>query len=394
MGRSYSSSLSRSGGTGRRAGLKIQWGSSPVWVRLPPSASVRRARSGSDCRVAMKVGILTGGGDCPGPERGHPCGGRRSMSGARGGRRPRGLARARRRAVRAARAARDLRAPPARRHDHRHHAHEPVQDRRRRRRGARELRREGPRRARRDRRRGHARRRRATPRRARASRSSASRRRSTTTSRRRTTRSASTPPSGSATEAIDRLHTTAESHNRVMVVEVMGRHTGWIAVMSGIAGGADVILIPEHPIPSRTRARTSAGGTSAARTSRSWSSARATSSEGGARTREERRRVRPRASVERGVGALLAQRDRGAHRVRDARDRARPRSARRVADPARPRARDALRPQGRRARPRRPVRPDGALHGDAIVDVSLAEATAELKTVPDEWYDVAQAFFG
>src|SRR5919201_1174070 len=50
------------------------------------------------------------------------------------------------------------------------------------------------------------------------------------------------------TEAIDRLHTTAESHNRVMVVEVMGRQTGWIAVMSGIAGGADVILIPEHPI--------------------------------------------------------------------------------------------------------------------------------------------------
>src|SRR4249919_1832662 len=50
------------------------------------------------------------------------------------------------------------------------------------------------------------------------------------------------------TDAIDRLHTTAESHNRVMVVEVMGRHTGWIAVMSGIAGGADVILIPEQPI--------------------------------------------------------------------------------------------------------------------------------------------------
>src|SRR6266511_2965453 len=51
-----------------------------------------------------------------------------------------------------------------------------------------------------------------------------------------------------ATEAIDRLHTTAESHNRVMVVEVMGRHTGWIAVMSGIAGGADVILIPEQSV--------------------------------------------------------------------------------------------------------------------------------------------------
>ncbi len=51
-----------------------------------------------------------------------------------------------------------------------------------------------------------------------------------------------------ATEAIDRLHSTAESHDRVMVCEVMGRHTGWIAVMSGIAGGADVILIPEIPI--------------------------------------------------------------------------------------------------------------------------------------------------
>jgi len=51
-----------------------------------------------------------------------------------------------------------------------------------------------------------------------------------------------------ATEAIDRLHTTAESHHRVMVVEVMGRHAGWIAVEAGLAGGADMILIPEAPI--------------------------------------------------------------------------------------------------------------------------------------------------
>jgi 6-phosphofructokinase 1 len=50
-----------------------------------------------------------------------------------------------------------------------------------------------------------------------------------------------------ATEALDRLHTTAASHDRVMVLEVMGRHTGWIALHSGIAGGADVILIPEIP---------------------------------------------------------------------------------------------------------------------------------------------------
>ncbi len=48
-------------------------------------------------------------------------------------------------------------------------------------------------------------------------------------------------------EAIDRLHSTAESHHRVMVVEVMGRHTGWIAAYGGIAGGADVVLVPEHP---------------------------------------------------------------------------------------------------------------------------------------------------
>jgi phosphofructokinase-like protein len=50
-----------------------------------------------------------------------------------------------------------------------------------------------------------------------------------------------------ATDAIDRLHTTAESHDRVMVVEVMGRHAGWIAIHSGMAGGADIILIPERP---------------------------------------------------------------------------------------------------------------------------------------------------
>jgi 6-phosphofructokinase 1 len=49
------------------------------------------------------------------------------------------------------------------------------------------------------------------------------------------------------TDAIDRLHTTAESHNRVMVIEVMGRHAGWIATYAGLAGGADAILVPERP---------------------------------------------------------------------------------------------------------------------------------------------------
>src|SRR5262245_27302895 len=67
-----------------------------------------------------------------------------------------------------------------------------------------------------------------------------------------------------ATEALDRLHTTAESHDRVMILEVMGRNAGWIALHSGIAGGADVILIPEIPfsieaVASKVRGRETGG---------------------------------------------------------------------------------------------------------------------------------------
>jgi ATP-dependent phosphofructokinase / diphosphate-dependent phosphofructokinase len=67
-----------------------------------------------------------------------------------------------------------------------------------------------------------------------------------------------------ATDAIGRLHSTAEAHQRVMVVQVMGRHTGWIALESGLAGGADVILIPEIPysierIAEKVRERDAAG---------------------------------------------------------------------------------------------------------------------------------------
>jgi len=69
-----------------------------------------------------------------------------------------------------------------------------------------------------------------------------------------------------ATDAIDRLHTTAESHHRVMVVEVMGRHAGWIATYSGMAGGADAILVPERrfdidEVCDRIRRRHAAGRT-------------------------------------------------------------------------------------------------------------------------------------
>ena len=188
-------------------------------------------------------------------------------------------------------------------------------------------------------------------------------------------------------EAIDRLHTTAESHNRVMVVEVMGRHTGWIAVMSGIAGGADVILIPEQPITieeacAELRRRHERG--------KDFSivvvSARATSWTG---RRARTRRRRPRRSS--GTCACGGRR----RRARAARSRSGP--ATRPASPSSATSSAAAPPRratacSRRATASRPPTSShegrfgrmAALHGDAIVDVSLAEATAELKTVPQD----------
>ena len=76
-----------------------------------------------------------------------------------------------------------------------------------------------------------------------------------------------------ATEAIDRLRTTAESHHRVIVCEVMGRHAGWIATYAGMAGGAAEILVPEVPFDLDDGAATGCGGaTPAASSRRSWSS--------------------------------------------------------------------------------------------------------------------------
>ena len=73
-----------------------------------------------------------------------------------------------------------------------------------------------------------------------------------------------------ATECIDRLHTTAESHHRIIVAEVMGRHAGWIALEAGIAGGADVILIPEFPIDMEEVCALIKKDTKEARPSASW----------------------------------------------------------------------------------------------------------------------------
>ena len=81
---------------------------------------------------------------------------------------------------------------------------------------------------------------------------------------------------GIATEAIDRLHSTAHSHHRIIVVEVMGHRAGWLTLSAGIAGGADVILIPEIPYRRESRWRgQSVVAASAARISASWRSPRA-----------------------------------------------------------------------------------------------------------------------
>jgi 6-phosphofructokinase 1 len=202
-----------------------------------------------------------------------------------------------------------------------------------------------------------------------------------------------------ATEAIDRLHTTAESHNRVMVVEVMGRHTGWIAVTSGIAGGADVILIPEQPITveqtcTEIRRRHSRGKNfSIVVVSEGYELTYQSGEQrlvaGEARASDEFGHVRLG-----GVGDALAneieQRTGFETRVTvlghvqrggtpTPRDRV-------LATRYGLKAADLVEEQkfGRMA----------ALDGDDIVDVSLEDATKELKTVPEHWYAVAKAFFG
>jgi phosphofructokinase-like protein len=201
-----------------------------------------------------------------------------------------------------------------------------------------------------------------------------------------------------ATEAIDRLHTTAESHNRVMVVEVMGRHTGWIAVMSGIAGGADMILIPEQPVTVEQ-----ACADLMHRHERGKDFSIVVVSEGYELTYEsgERRAVAQQAELDQfghvrlgGVGDALAREieERTGYETRvtvlghvqrggspTPRDRV-------LATRFGLHAADLVEEErwGRMA----------ALHGDEIVDVALEEATRELKQVPERWYRVARAFFG
>jgi ATP-dependent phosphofructokinase / diphosphate-dependent phosphofructokinase len=196
-----------------------------------------------------------------------------------------------------------------------------------------------------------------------------------------------------ATEAIDRLHTTAESHNRVMVVEVMGRHTGWIAVVSGIAGGADMILIPEQPVSIEDACKEIRH-----RHERGKDFSIVVVSEGyeleGMSDAQDVDQFGHVSLSERGVGAALA------HQI-EARTGYETRvtvlgHVQRGGSPT-PRDRVLATRYGLKAADLVEARKFGrmaALHGDEIVDVSLAEATAKLKTVPTEWWAVAQAFFG
>jgi 6-phosphofructokinase 1 len=196
-----------------------------------------------------------------------------------------------------------------------------------------------------------------------------------------------------ATEAIDRLHTTAESHNRVMVVEVMGRHTGWIAVMSGIAGGADVILVPEIPIDYEQVAESIRK-----RHARGKNFSIVVVSEGcelpGAEDAGEKDQFGHQLLAKRGVGDVLG---------REIEERTgfetRVTVLGHIQRGGSPTARDRVLATrfGLEAADLALAGEFGqmaALRGDDVIAVPLAEATAELKVVPRKWYDVARAFFG
>jgi len=196
-----------------------------------------------------------------------------------------------------------------------------------------------------------------------------------------------------ATEAVDRCHSTAESHNRILVVETMGRHAGWIALFTGIAGGADYILIPEQPVDFDEVA-----GSVERRRSRGKKFSVIVASEGCelpgiedsgevddfghvrvenravgetvAKAVEERTGMQARATVlgyiQRGGTPTPRDRMLGLRFGLEAAD---------------------LVQRGEWGRM-------AALHGDDVVSVPLTEATAELKLVPQSWYDTAKTFFG
>jgi ATP-dependent phosphofructokinase / diphosphate-dependent phosphofructokinase len=196
-----------------------------------------------------------------------------------------------------------------------------------------------------------------------------------------------------ATDAVDRCHSTAESHSRILVVETMGRHAGWIALFAGIAGGADYILIPEQEVNfddvaaavERRRAR---GKNFSVIVASEGCELPGVADEGEV---DDFGHVR----VEnRAVGETVA-------KEIEARTGMQTRATvlGYIQRGGTPTARDRILglrfgleaaelvqhgEWGRMA----------ALHGDEVVSVPLTEATAELKLVPQSWYDTAKTFFG
>ena len=155
-----------------------------------------------------------------------------------------------------------------------------------------------------------------------------------------------------ATDAIDRLHTTAEAHRRILVVEVMGRYAGWIALHAGVAGGADAILIPEIPfdiciVAERLRERDKWGAKFSIVVV-----AEGAFPKGGTQSLIEAAHD---AHLERlgGIGAQVCEALARGDGQGNAVGRARPPAARRRADEFRSRAGDAVRRQGGGARPTR-----------------------------------------
>ncbi len=196
-----------------------------------------------------------------------------------------------------------------------------------------------------------------------------------------------------ASDAIDRLHTTAESHDRVIVVEVMGRHAGWIALYSGLAGGAHDILIPEQPadveaVAARIRARAERGHTYAIVVVSEG--VELESDDGEFETDDFGHRLLAKV----GVGERLADRLKELTGLDT-----RPVVLGHVQRGGTPNAQDRILATRFGVRAAELVAEGGfgrmvALRGDTVADVPLAEAVAELKTVPPERYRLAQAFFG
>src|SRR5215510_3471504 len=196
-----------------------------------------------------------------------------------------------------------------------------------------------------------------------------------------------------ATDAVDRCHSTAESHNRIIVVETMGRHAGWIALFTGIAGGADYTFIPEQPVDydacaeaiERRKAR---GKKFSVIVASEGAELPGFADEGEvdefghvrvenravgetvAQEVENRTGMQTRATVlgyiQRGGSPTPRDRTLGLRFGLEAADLVRTAHWGEMA----------------------------ALHGDDVVSVPLTEATAELKLVTDDWYEVAKTFFG